>query len=579
MGTTCSCSTVVPPEQPQVNRAPMAEPSLGLTKGSVSDLYEDQDGSLSENKSCYVVRNKQTTLEYACRKISKATAPCKDKTKVQEHLMALAKLEHPHLCKFLECFEDSQHYYMIYEKANKKLLDHVKEQETQKLNEAEVMSVVRQITMGLSLAHSRGIVHGRFSSDSVVVTAPEEEGEDVGGIQIKICDMGQGFIFRSCLVDDLKPNLQESTPPENVWVEVPSEGTVPDLAAKMDIWGLGVVMHVLLTGRLPFVADKDSLAPTQDVLKKIKTESVEYDPKFWGEMSQKANMFIRQVLQINPHMRTDAVKLLKHPYLERKKALVEDKVKHKLLGTMQSKLREGLFRKLVLRVVVRHLDRRSSQMDTIQKVFCSLDKDQDGTLSSKELLDGIRKCKFPDLHEDDLQPIFDVLDRDGSGSLNLQEFCVATIKEEHAFTEQNLWQAFSAFDPDKDGHITLDEVEIMARKLDGGFLSRQQLDEWCTQLREELDGVPEGKMDFDSFVYIVSSKPGMSSKNRALQRNCKRCCWGCCGYDCDEVRKLETKPWVLAEEGMAPQTTWSPYDKVRSSQHRASVAKAKDEEK
>eukprot|EP00746_Dinoflagellata_sp_MGD_P011719 gnl/MRDRNA2_/MRDRNA2_124705_c0_seq1.p1 gnl/MRDRNA2_/MRDRNA2_124705_c0~~gnl/MRDRNA2_/MRDRNA2_124705_c0_seq1.p1 ORF type:complete len:583 (+),score=128.43 gnl/MRDRNA2_/MRDRNA2_124705_c0_seq1:183-1931(+) len=565
MGASQCCNTAVPAPAPMVNRAPMSEP-VATIKSAVNDVYENTDQSLSESGNCYAVRNKATQLDYACHKIAKAEAPCKDKAAIASHVSKVCKLEHPHLCKMVECFEDKDHYLMIYEKASDRTMMQHLDENKGKLHENDVMKLVRQITMVLSLAHSRGIVHGRFCPDVVVLSAPEEE-DEIREDHVKICNMGLGFIFRPCALASRPVKLKETAPPEIIWDEVSDDGMIPELGSKLDIWGLGVVTHLLITGKLPFHADT-----TEKTIQKIKTEAVEYELAIWGEQSQKANSFIRQILQLNPEMRPSALKLLQHPWLQRRKVEVGPSVMTKLLGNTQGKLTLGMFRKLVLRVIVRQLDRNSRQMENIKSVFCSLDKDTDGTLSSKELIDGIKKCKITEIEEEDLMTIFDVLDRDGSGTLNLQEFCVATIKEDLAFTRANLWQAFAAFDEDKDGEVSLDDIERMVRKQDGSFLGREQLNEFCVQLREELEIVPGGKMDFDQFYYICNSQEGKPSRKRAMQRNCYRCCHGCCGVDCYDVRKLEPKEWVLSQKGMAPQSTWSAYDKGddhRKSQHRA----------
>merc|ERR1712130_892799 len=163
-------------------------------------------------------------------------------------------------------------------------------------------------------------------------------------------------------------------------------------------------------------------------------------------------------------------------------------------------MEESMFGKIVLRVIARQLNRNSRKVGQIEKAFCVLDKDGDGSITATDLLNAIKKYKLDGLNEDDAETLFEIVDRNGSGTLDLQEFMSAAIRHQEAFTYPNLWQAFHAFDKDKDGWVTLDEIEDMIRVYDGGLLSRVQLDDFVNDVRKELQFLPQAKMDFDEFV-------------------------------------------------------------------------------
>lgn len=96
--------------------------------------------------------------------------PCQDKKLITAHFQSLNSLEHPHLCKFVESFEDDDHYYLIYEKADSTtLFKHI--QAGQSFAEEDAAEYSRQICMALAVAHEQGVVHGRLSPTKAVEVA------------------------------------------------------------------------------------------------------------------------------------------------------------------------------------------------------------------------------------------------------------------------------------------------------------------------------------------------------------------------------------------------------------------------
>jgi len=530
---------------------PSEIPGIKSSKQYKSTYKESEANRKPRNVT--FVKKIDSGLKYALRRIPKETVPCKDRVVLEKHLINLNGLEHPHLCKFVEAFEDGECYYLIYERGEQKsLFDHIRERDS--FLEEDGADFTRQIAMALALAHSQNVVHGCLSPSSLILALEdEEEGDDDLPTQVKVCDMGQAFFLRPTVLECGKDDALPYVAPEVAWEELKSKpGTTPKDSDKLDIWGLGAIVYHMLTGTAPFAAHSQ-----KELINKIQTQAIEYRDVDWSELSPDAREAVEGMLKLNSRLRLSAAALLKHPWIR----LTPEKMPKKRLGRLLQNLKfnvsQGYFKQMVLRVIAEQLPKDGRQLETIEKAFRILDRNGDGVLTIKELANGLRK--YPELGRDDLDALFAQLDRDGSGTVNVVEFASATVDQSQVNSLPNLWQAFNAFDKDRSGAIALDEIEQIIRGFEGGLLPREQLDQLCSEVRQELQGLEYGnQIDFDQFVYIMSVPSGQPDLAKSLKKDLYRCLWCTVGMDCTQVRKSALKNWDYTV-GASPRSPRSVY--------------------
>jgi len=206
-------------------------------------LYEELQlvttTSASSRSRVSEIRGISSGLRYVCRRCPFEEAPLHHEPEALAlHLEAMCELDHPHLCKLVECFtdEESGDYLLVSEQAHQPtLLDYVEEHGLPN-GDIDAADCVRQILSALALGHSRGIAHGRLRHDCILVSAPagaqgsptRESGRKSknavlpGDIapQVKICDMGLGYALRdpiSLATANYEGILYMS--PEHAWAE------------------------------------------------------------------------------------------------------------------------------------------------------------------------------------------------------------------------------------------------------------------------------------------------------------------------------------------------------------------------
>lgn len=81
---------------------------------------------------------------------------------------------------------------------------------------------------------------------------------------------------------------------------------------KVDVWGLGIILHELLSSKLPFYADDDEAYKKNIVSQKLHMD----DPEFWNDVSSEAKDLVTKLLDKNPESRLDVAEALRHPWLK-----------------------------------------------------------------------------------------------------------------------------------------------------------------------------------------------------------------------------------------------------------------------
>jgi calcium-dependent protein kinase len=132
---------------------------------------------------------------------------------------------------------------------------------------------------------------------------------------------------------------------------------------------------------------------------------------------------------------------------------------------------------------------KEEDLAEMQSDFKALDKNNDGTLTIKEILDGMKK-KGVEVDEASLRG----LDTDGSGSIDYSEFLAACLSMRTNWKKEQLWAAFRTFDKDNSGEITPAELKEVLQKTDKEI----------QDLINEVDTNRDGKIDFEEFTAMMT---------------------------------------------------------------------------
>ncbi|KAB0792164.1 hypothetical protein PPYR_14123 [Photinus pyralis] len=170
--------------------------------------------------------------------------------------------------------------------------------------ERDIAWYVRQMLEGLEYMHRRGYGHMGLNIGDLLLS-------HIGGSDLKITDFGLARRIQQGNLYPLLYGMPEYVSPE----AVRGEGT----GFGQDMWSVGIITYILLSGRSPFLGKDD-----RETLTKIRDGNWQFDMSWWQNISVEARDFITKLLIYHSDGRMDVHSALKHPWLERADRRIED---------------------------------------------------------------------------------------------------------------------------------------------------------------------------------------------------------------------------------------------------------------
>merc|ERR1719461_1159674 len=309
-----------------------------LSAASFNDLYslkgeELGHGSYGRVETCI---NLFTGVEYAVKIVDK------DSWQFQRQKM-LKEIELYHFCQghdsiiqLIEYFEEDDHFYLIFEKAQG---GHLLKQINNKIrfSEKHAAKIVAKLAKALKYLHSKGIAHRDLKPENVLCM--EAGDADQVASSIRLCDFDLCSNIHPTVTT---PRLQspvgsaEYMAPEVVDSFIHDDDLFYDLVdddledftydKRCDLWSLGVIGYTLLCGFLPFNGccgedcgwndrNEECSRCQEDLFNSIKRGSLHFPDQYWSKISIDAKDLLIKLLQKDPNDRLEAAEILNHPWI------------------------------------------------------------------------------------------------------------------------------------------------------------------------------------------------------------------------------------------------------------------------
>ncbi|XP_048465030.1 myosin light chain kinase 3-like [Rhincodon typus] len=236
---------------------------------------------------------KSTGLALAAKIIK--TKAAKEKEEVRNEIQVMNQLNHTNLIQLYDAFESKNDITLIMEYIDGgELFDRIID-ESYNLTEMDTILFVKQICEGLQYMHQRYILHLDLKPENILCVNREAN-------QVKIIDFGLARRYKPR--EKLKINFGT---PEFLAPEVVNYDFV---SFPTDMWSLGVITYMLLSGLSPFLGDDDSETLNNILFCKWDLDDAEFE-----NVSEDAKEFISKLLIKEKGWRISANEALKHPWL------------------------------------------------------------------------------------------------------------------------------------------------------------------------------------------------------------------------------------------------------------------------
>ncbi|XP_008107761.1 MAP kinase-interacting serine/threonine-protein kinase 1 isoform X2 [Anolis carolinensis] len=293
--------------------------------GRFEDLYKLTAELLGEGSYAKVqgAVSLQNGKEYAVKIIEKHAGH--SRSRVFREVETLYQCQgNKNILELIEFFEDNSRYYLVFEKLRGgSILAHIQEQKH--FNEREASRVVRDIASALDFLHTKGIAHRDLKPENILCESPTK----VSPVRICDFDLGSGVKLNSACTPITTPELTtpcgsaEYMAPEVVEVFT-EEATFYD--KRCDLWSLGVILYIMLSGYPPFVGncgtdcgwDRGEVCKVcqNKLFESIQEGKYEFPEKDWSHISDDAKDLISKLLVRDAKERLSAAQVLQHPWVQ-----------------------------------------------------------------------------------------------------------------------------------------------------------------------------------------------------------------------------------------------------------------------
>jgi calcium-dependent protein kinase len=434
-------------------------------KSSLSANYR-VDKLLGEGSTGYVYKatNRTTGIVRAVKTINMRKLSPQVQASLKAELEMMRTIDHPHIAKVHEIIEEDQKLHVVTEFcAGGELAAYLT---TTVCTENRLAGWFMQLMSAVNYLHRMRIRLKDLKLENVLL---DSAGHSAA---LKLVNFGTGLVLRRVEADLRSYSISPEV----------AEGSFSD---KSDIWSCGIMLAMILTGQPP-----EKKRPAGSTL-----SCPALTGKEWVGVSAEAKDLVGHMLMYDPSARPTAAVVMSHQWI--KTCISGSAADFPLAARKLQNLSDFKSGCTLMKAALAYIHTSMSseqESEELQKLFLSLDTDKDGQLTAKEVITVLSEAhtSIPI----DIDSIFAKIDADGNGSISYSEFLMATTNWTKLLTDNRLEAAFKAFDKDRDGFISAQEVKAIF----------DEDDAMCQAIVAEADLNTDGRIDFTEFKAMMLRK-------------------------------------------------------------------------
>ncbi|XP_039123875.1 calcium-dependent protein kinase 26-like [Dioscorea cayenensis subsp. rotundata] len=464
---------------------------LGHKTTNIRDLYTlGRKLGQGQFGTTYLCTEIATGVCYACKSISKRKLISKeDFDDVRREIQIMHHLSgHKNVVSIKGAYEDPLYVHIVMELCSGgELFDRIIQRGH--YSERKAAELTKIIVGVVEACHSLGVMHRDLKPENFLLVNKDDD------LSLKAIDFGLSVFFK----------------PGQVFTDVVGSPyyVAPEVLRKKygpeaDVWTAGVILYILLSGVPPFWAETQ-----QGIFDAVLKGVLDFDSDPWPLISDSAKDLIRKMLCPRPCDRLKAHEVLCHPWICENGVAPDRALDSAVLSRLKQFSAMNKLKKMALRVIAESLS--EEEIAGLKEMFQAMDTDNSGAITFDELKEGLRKYGS-NLKESEIRDLMNAADVDKSGTIDYGEFIAATLHINKLEREEHLAAAFSYFDKDGSGYITVDELQQACKEQNMEDLSLEDI-------IKEVDQDNDGCIDYGEFVAMMRKGNVNMGIGRRTMRN------------------------------------------------------------
>ena len=357
-----------------------------------------------------------------------------------QEVRALGSIDHSNIIKVDEVYYDELNLSIVTEPCNGgELFDKIISKKF--ITENQAANYLLHMVYATAEMHSRGVVHLDLRPESFMFDTTEKYSK------LKLIDFGTCKNFN-------KP-IRMLERMINPYFTAP-EVILGKYNAKCDVWSLGVIFYLMLSGIPPFNG-KDY----REILNSIMTSEPLFEGKVWKQVSPGAKDLITSMLTRKISARPSAQQVFDTPWLRAhgNKIAPDNKITKSSLKNLSSFYTTSKLHRAILSFIVSQVI-SSEEISAFREIFSRMDKNRNELISKKKLIKTIGG-----LGGDvaiNVENVVSSMHEDRNGCINYTEILTAALDWEKEMSGERLRAAFRKFNGDGSGSISAKEFGMEA---------------------------------------------------------------------------------------------------------------------
>ena len=242
--------------------------------------------------------DKKTGQKVAIKIMKKSNMDSSDLELVRTEIEILKICQHPNIIRLYNVFENADYLYIIMEYCYGGDLFSYLENRHFRVSEKRASNIIHQMATAVYYMHSYGVVHRDLKPENVLMTSTDEDSD------IRILDFGLSKIlgpYEKC--DEPYGTLTYCAP--EIIVDEP-------YSKPVDLWSLGVMTYLMVSGKLPFNAEDEN-----EIARQVVYDEPNYTRNpIWKTISPECLDFIQKLLIKDQNKRMTIKGVLEHKWIK-----------------------------------------------------------------------------------------------------------------------------------------------------------------------------------------------------------------------------------------------------------------------